>query len=97
MTSQVNSFSIYKIIMYLPWVFLISLAVVFAVLVYPNVVSNIETRENNYKLIDNSLSCTELENNYLKAIDFESSFFDNGESVKVNAHEHAKALELSCK
>ncbi len=54
-------------------------------------------RQYNYQAIDNSKNCIELQTSYLRAIDFENGYFNNGESVKVTAHEQVKAQELACR
>jgi hypothetical protein len=54
-------------------------------------------RQYNYHSIDNSKNCIELNTSYLRAIDFENGYFNNGESVNVTAHEEVKAQELGCR
>jgi hypothetical protein len=56
-----------------------------------------QKRTYNYNSIDHAKNCLELQTSYLRAIAFETGYFENGESVKVTAHEEVKASELGCK
>lgn len=50
----------------------------------------------NFKSINESKNCLELQTDYDRSIKFESDFYNNGFTDKVKKFEEIKAKELGC-
>lgn len=78
--------------------FVVFLIIIFSVLGYVlyDAHQNEIKRTYNFKSINESKNCLELQSDYDRSIKFESDFYNNGFTDKVKKFEEIKAKELGC-